>query len=284
MNDDPAAPMKITWLASYAKSGNTWVRLFLSRMLLGDAWHIDKAQAQIPHILSIVQPKKDWGQVDLGDPAVAKDVASMWIPIQKRVRAADIFRHRNTILMKTHNAFVTLEGHAFSDLEQSEKAVYIVRDPRDVLLSLAHHVGEPVEKCLEGLLSPFAMVLPDEDYVPEFWGDWGGHYRSWRDFNLGPQLTLRYEDLLETPGKTFRALLAFLDWRDDDTAIDAAIDAVLFDKLRKTEEERGFIEAPGERKFFRRGVAGGWRDHPEKDLFRRLEDALADEMRLLGYE
>lgn len=275
--------MKITWLASYAKSGNTWVRLFLSRILLGDGWDMDRAQALIPHMLSVVQPRRDWGDVDLTDAAVAREVAEMWIPIQRRIRDSGKYLHRNTTLLKTHNAFVTLEGRAFSDAEQSEKAVYIVRDPRDVLLSLSHHIDQPVEDCLNGLLNPFAMVLPDKDFVPEFWGDWAAHYRSWRDFNLGPRLVLRYEDLLASPATTFRALLAFLDWPDEDAEIDAAIDAVLFDKLQKAEAEKGFVEAPRDRKFFRRGVAGGWRDHPRQDFFRRIEDAFGDEMTALGY-
>lgn len=278
-----ATPMKITWLASYAKSGNTWVRLFLSRILLGEAWDMDKAQAQIPHMLAIIQPKKDWLKVDLSDSAVAREVAQMWIPIQQRIRASGDYNHRNTTLLKTHNAFVELEGHAFSNEAQSEKAVYIVRDPRDVVLSLAHHIDLSPEECAQSLQNPFLLMVPDVDYVPEFWGDWGAHYRSWRDFGLGPQLTLRYEDLLTSPATSFRKLLDFLDWRDDDAAIDAALDAVVFDKLKNAEQERGFIEAPSDRKFFRRGVAGGWRDHPNQDLFRRIEDAFGDEMTALGY-
>ena len=107
--------------------------------------------------------------------------------------------------------------------------------------------------------------------------------QSWRNFKYGPLLVLRYEDMLEQPKTTFRGLLDFLGWDDDDAALDAALDAVMFDKLKQAETESGFAEAAADRPFFRRGVAGGWRDHPEQDQFRRLEEAFGSIMTAYGF-
>lgn len=276
--------LKIAWIASYAKSGNTWMRLFLSRLLVGEAWTIDHPTTFIPYLLTLVAPKRVYGAADLDDLETIREVASTWIPIQRRVLAAAVRDHRGALLIKTHNACAAVAGHPFTNADLSGRALHIVRDPRDVAISLAHHVDLPLDAVVGLMTKRTAFVLPDLNYMPEFWSDWAGHLASWRAFPFGPTHLLRYEDMRADPHAAFRGVVDFLGWADDAAAIDAAIAAVRFDRLQATEAEKRFIEAPGDRPFFRRGVAGGWRDHPDQHLFRRLEDAFAEPMTALGYQ
>ncbi|MEM6491866.1 MAG: sulfotransferase domain-containing protein, partial [Pseudomonadota bacterium] len=149
--------------------------------------------------------------------------------------------------------------------------------------SLAHHLEWPLARTCDLMLQSKAHVVPDTGYIPEFWGSWGLNAATWSAFDIGPLLLLRYEDLIADPGAQFRKLLGFLGWTDADDAIDAAVAATSFKTLQNAERESGFAEAPEGRRFFRRGVAGGWREHPDQEPFRRIEDAFADQMVRHGY-
>jgi len=276
-------PPQITWIASYAKSGNTWMRLFLTRILLGDAWSIDEAKRFMPHILDIARPNRTFGAEDLRKPETLAALARLWGPMEDAAREALGPRHRGRLRMKTHDACVRLDGLPFPAPDRGSSAIYIVRDPRDVAISLAHHLNRPLDDIVGLMIDRMALMIPDMGKAPEFWSDWGAHIGSWRDGWSGALLFLRYEDLVADPAATFRRVLAFLDWRDDDAAIDAAIAAVAFDRLQAAEAASGFAEAPADRPFFRRGVAGGWRDDPRRDALRRLEDAFAQPLAALGY-
>jgi hypothetical protein len=62
------------------------------------------------------------------------------------------------------------------------------------------------------------------------------------------------------------------------------VDAVRFDRLRAAEDQDGFVERqPGMDRFFRRGIAGGWRDSLSPEQIARIESDHGTMMRRLGY-
>ncbi|MEM7525991.1 MAG: sulfotransferase domain-containing protein [Pseudomonadota bacterium] len=275
-------PPGVTWIASYPKSGNTWVRFFLGRLFQGDGFSINIARHHFPYMLNYILVDKDYTQVDLDSPAVVEEVAAQWIPIQKLIRYGDFNACRGRLFLKTHTARVNINGHSFTNAEHTDRAIYIIRDPRDVLVSLSHYYDLTLSAAADLMLHK--GLFPRGRAMPEFWGDWALNVASWRNFKQRPLLLLRYEDLLADPGVEFRRLLDFLGWTDPDAEIEAAIADTQLDALQRQEREHGFAEKPiGEHLFFRRGVAGGWKEHPDQASIRRIEDKFGETMASLGY-
>lgn len=275
--------MKIAWIASYAKSGSTWMRLFLSRLHAGENWTANDVASRIPYFLEFAKPAQPFPLADTRDPEKMAAMASTWLPLQADIRRSLGGDAPGSIPVKTHNANVEIAGHPFTSPEHCDRALHILRDPRDVAASLCHHIDRSLPEVVRMMTDRSAIVIPEDGMLPEVWSDWATHSQSWRRFADGPVESIRYEDMIADPSGAFQRALALLGWRYDAGAIAAAIDAVSFAQLQAAEARDGFIEAPPGRAFFRRGVVGGWRDHPEQDQFRRLEDAFAEEMTAFGY-
>ncbi|HAQ01154.1 MAG TPA: sulfotransferase, partial [Rhodospirillum rubrum] len=169
-------------------------------------------------------------------------------------------------LRKVHDRYWhTPSGDAVFPAPVSRGAVYLVRDPRDVALSFAHHRGSTLDEAIATLADPAAILsAPGNRHrrqLAQPLGDWSGHVLSWLDQPDIPVLPLRYEDLLTDPARGLRAVADHLGIAHAPRTIKAAIDATRFETLRAQEMARGFKErqvgstAP----FFRQGVAGGWR-------------------------
>ena len=275
---------KITWIASYPKSGNTWVRLFLSRLLKGEGWSIDDSYSTAPYWLDLVDSRRTYTETDLDDPSVVRAVARLRIPIQQGIRRNTELAQRGSIFLKTHSANLDIEGSFFSDRDNTEKSIYIMRDPRDVLISLAKYYSVDMSHAYKAMTTVQLYHSGASGAFPEFWSTWGTNVESWERFDLGPLLTLRYEDLSADPFATFRTLVDFLGWDDDAAAIRGACEATTFERLQSAERAHGFAKRPRDAvAFFNRGVAGAWRNNPNTDWFRRIEDAFGDQMVKYGY-
>ena len=134
----------IIWLASYPKNGNTWLRSLIS------AYYYTKdglffGDQQLNHISQFPSKKYfDGYEYDLNLPG---DTSRFWISAQEKINLEKKIR-----FFKTHNAFVKLGQNNFTNQKNSLGAIYIVRDPRNVLLSMSRHFQLDKEKALNVML------------------------------------------------------------------------------------------------------------------------------------
>src|SRR6185312_15251241 len=251
----PESKSGLVWLASYPKSGNTWTRLFLSNLAA-----IMAGEAQGPGINAI-------GRFSTGaDFVVDFQKVLGFLPTQQHCREIAATRHRvqqrladryeGMVFTKTHNALVIDRDHSVVNFAVTAGAVYVIRNPFDVAISLAHHMSKTIDEAIETMAS-FDIETPVNDrQVHEVWSSWSRHVESWTRKPHPAIHVMRYEDMLGDPQRTFGALTRHLRLDVTSAELAQAIEGASFERLRDQEEEAGFVERPPQNgQFFREGRA-----------------------------
>ena len=162
----------IVWLASYPKSGNTWVRAIVCSALFGSL-DIRKLGKMIPNFSVIAAQLK---QEKFDTPG---QIRHLWGQAQKHLCESS---GSNRILLKTHNAAGVYDIGEFPSRQFTQKAVYVVRDPRDVAISYSHHFGHDLQTSINSLLNESNFNFNPKDLSRgEFLSSWGNHVKSWRN-------------------------------------------------------------------------------------------------------
>ena len=275
----------ITWIASYPKSGNTYLRSLISAYFFSDSGKFD-----FDLLLNISQyPSLKFSKNDL---LSRKDAAQNWILNQNY-----FFNSRDKFL-KTHNTLEEYEGYKFTSSKQTAGGIYIVRDPRNVILSMSHHYSLSFDEAYNKLIDNKASLLEktfNNDYSNfTFLGSWSEHYKSWRDNNEFKILFLKYEDFENNIEKEFKKILSFIyGLRKEKFIIDEnkflkAIKSTKFNNLRNNEKISGFEESvnsdKGKKlKFFNLGFQNKWQKKLPDDIVQKVNMNLNKELIELGY-
>ncbi len=279
-------PANLVWLASYPKSGNTWMRVFL--------WHLLRPAADAPgeseeslDFLTRFAPKAS-GHVDLFERFLAKPLAEATFEevaaVRPRVQAAIAAASNGMVALKTHSALGVSYGTPTIDLSLTAGAIYIVRNPLDIAVSLSAHFGTSIDVAIDRMCLENCMVSSDDVAAPEFWGSWSQNVGSWTGAQNPMIMPVRYEDMLSVPELVFPAVAEFLHLQPSDEQLAMARRASSFEHLKETEERSGFPEAMRDgQHFFREGRAGGWREILSEDQVRRLVGAHHVQMGRVGY-
>lgn len=195
-----------------------------------------------------------------------------------------------TNFVKTHNAMCTVGPYKFTLPKNTKGVIYVVRDPRDVLVSYSYHMGLDYEKSLESLSSSynFEDALFDESrYKISLMGTWSEHYKSWKNYESCKVLIVKYEDMIMNESGTFKRIIDYLHEIDGTQYVEENFDKALkqskFEELKKLEEIEGFSEKGKGDRFFRKGKTGTWRDELPSSIINKIEKSFNKEMRELGY-
>jgi hypothetical protein len=270
------------WLASYPKSGNTWLRAVYTAWLTGAPADLDDLRG------GVMPARRAAFDEALGVPSssMTHDEVELLRPRADEVVAAEA---REPLLRKIHDAYLPgPAGEPIVSAAATRAALYMIRDPRDVAVSYAHHSGETLEWARRRLSDPGAAVNDRDDRLdPQLrqrLGAWSQHVCSWVDDTPFPVAVVRYEDCVLAPVETFAGALRFAGLEVDEDAVARAVDHAAFDRLRRAEEEHGFLERPPSTpSFFRRGRAGSWRDDLPADLAAAIVDDHREVMARFGY-
>ena len=271
----------IIWLASYPKSGNTWVRAFLAN-------YLQNRPAPVP-INELVQFTIGDGFLIHYERLAGRPAAELsqeeLAQLRPRVHEWFATSRGQTVFVKTHNLIGAADGTALITPSATVGAIYVMRNPLDVAVSYAHHFRVSLEKAVE-ILCRTDQVLPGTDRaLPHYLGSWSQHVLSWtRAPGLEP-LVLRFEDLLERPHEAFGAVARFLQVPDEPARLDQAIRFSAFDELAGQERTESFGELPegATKAFFRAGRAEVWRTALSPAQVERLVEANREVMARFGY-
>jgi hypothetical protein len=247
----------IVWLASYPKSGNTWLRAFLANYLADTGRPI--AVNALPDFAFGDMRIEAYERVS-ERPAASLSEAEInrLRPCVHRFYAAS---RPGIVFVKTHTVLGTLDGVPTITPEVTSGAIYIVRNPLDVAVSFADHYGLTPELGAKALAFRGLEIEPKPGHVRQVVTDWTTHVESWRGARGLYLHLVRYEDMLASPVTAFSGILGFLKVPVDGERLRRAIDHASFSSLARQEERGGFVErSRNAARFFRKGIAGGWRD------------------------
>lgn len=286
------------WLASYPKSGNTWLRMLIGALAVepGGALDINALPQQsgiasgrdaFERVTFIDSDLLTHGEIDRLRPRVYEELARGVCDEDD-----DDCSSLPARFVKAHDAYVsTPEGEPLlAGARGADGAILIVRDPRAVAPSLANHVGATIDEAIALMCdSGFCFCGKTDRLHPQFRQkllDWSDHAASWLDQSDLPVHLLRYEDLSADTPAALRRVLDFAGLSFSDDTIRRAVALASFTEMRRQEQERGFREAPKRHaaQFFRRGQTDAWREELTATQAERVEREHAAMMRQLGYE
>ncbi len=264
----------IYWLASYPKSGNTWLRLLLRSYRMGgtavdindlaeDGWWVN-SRTQFDEQIGL-------SASDLSDAEILN-----WWPLALQKWAQG----------RTEPAY--LKTHAMgAPWDFTLGAVYMVRDPRDVALSLARHTNRSIDAAIEIMGTRNKLMNRSRYWLQrrllEFWGSWSQNIESWLAPMPFPVHIVSYEAMRADPAAALSGLLPALGFPVDPMAVEAAVAATALETLRGQEAAKGFVEAVGPNRFFGEGRVQGWRERLTPAQIARIETDHGQVMARLGY-
>ncbi|MDO6964390.1 sulfotransferase domain-containing protein [Rhizobium alvei] len=231
-------PQNIIWLASYPKSGNTWLRAFISSILGLGTINDKGAFARFTSTCNSSEARA----LFYGDqpmPEVLPDMA--WrAPLQRQISArVGASRH----FCKTHSRFGTIDGNPLIAPDVSLRAVVIVRNPIDVAASFANYMTTTPEMGIKLIANPF-MTLSNRNrshYMISV-GSWDLNVLSWLTQSEIPVFLMRYEDMYFDKETAFGNFARQVLGIRDQAKIDKAIEESDFGRLQAREQEVGFRE------------------------------------------
>ncbi len=270
---------KLIWLASYPKSGNTWLRAFLHNLLRDpkEPYSLDKMA--------------DYAMGDSHGPSYQKflrkpvkemtdeEIAILRPKVQKMFTEIG----PDNLFVKTHNALVDYLDRPLHYMEYTAGAIYVVRNPLDMVISHADHYGYTIDESIANTAIE-ELKMASGKFAYEIHCSWSRHVESWTARPSPGLHVMRYEDMKLRPTETFDGLVQFLRLPVSRDRLQRAIEFSSFDTLRRLEDETGFVERSDKsKKFFRQGKAGGWRDVLTRAQVEAVVAAHEKQMRRFGY-
>ena len=278
----------IIWIASYPKSGNTWVRSIISSLIYSNDGNFDfdllKKIQQYPSQKYFKNFTKDFQNIN--------EIKKYWIESQDIINL-----DKGVKFFKTHHINCKIGEHAFTNKNNTLGTIYVVRDPRNLINSFTNHYSIDKNTAKNFITSRQSVTGALEDMKRDnsiftILGSWNDHLKSWTSMNQN-LLLIKYEDLIMDPlneiNKIIKYLKNLINFSADEKKIDNIINSTSFDVMKKKETEKGFHESvmdstdKNKVDFFNLGKENKWEKYLNNEDQEFIKDKLGLEMKELGY-
>ncbi|MCE9648053.1 MAG: sulfotransferase domain-containing protein [Parvibaculum sp.] len=270
----------LIWLASYPKSGNTWMRTFLHNLFTNAQQPVDLNRLDD---FTLGSSTAAWYRRYTPTPPenmTDEEAAKYRMAVQRDF--TQVFP--DSVFVKTHYFLGERDGVPLHNMDVTAGAIYIVRNPLDVVLSMVPHFNVTLDEAIEILRDENAGTKPTKTHVSEHYASWSTNVKSWTQIPNPQLLTMRYEDLLEKPRGSFKRVTNFLGLKPSTERLERAIKFSSFKVLKAQEQKSGFKERPeGAEAFFREGKKEQWRAKLTPEQVRRIVDDHREQMERFGY-
>ena len=280
----------IIWIASYPKSGNTWLRSLISSYYFSEDGLFN--QNSLPLIQQF--PQKKYFKSFNYNPEIVTDTAKFWISAQKIIN-----KDKKIKFFKTHNALGAVNNSKFTDKKNTIGCIYVVRDPRNVITSIQNHYEMTKEESLNFMLNENKFIYDysiKNDYSNfQFISSWAKNYQSWLNQKIFSVILIKYEDLIKDTFETFKKVIEFIElitksqkaYNEEKAKI--SIQSTTFEKMKKIERNDGFIESVLSKNetqkipFFHLGPRNNWENIFDENYQKKLNLTFKQNLKELNY-
>jgi len=274
----------IIWLASYPKSGNTWLRTFLTNYQRDGDEPVDINGLNNSPIASARRAFDETVGVEASD--LTPEEIDRYRP---SVYSQIVENLEQSLFLKVHDAYtLNSEGQPLFPKSATQSVIYLIRNPLDVAVSFAHHSNITIPSMIDRMNNEdYAFADRDtrlHQQLRQKLLSWSSHVRSWVDESGLSVKVTRYEDLLRDAIPSFTAIVQAAGLPLDPNKVKKAVEFSSFERLQTMEREGGFRErAPRADSFFRKGTVGDWRNVLTEDQATQLISAHRVVMQRFGY-
>ena len=274
----------IIWIASYPKSGNTLIRAILTSLIFSEDGIVDfKNLHRISNFSNGFFFKKFISSYEN-----ILETSKYWIKAQEELN-----KNKKLKFFKTHNAFCTINGNAFTNENNTAGCIYVVRDPRDVVVSASKYYDLSHDETKNNMFNEKMDLINNMKGSPfnTFLGSWPNHYNSWTK-NCKNVLLIKYENLIENKENEIRRIISFLNKfvkiSFDEKKIINCIESSSFQNMKIMDQNGLFPENSKDFKgnkipFFSSGKKDNWRGVLEEKIVSQIEKKFQKEMLELNY-
>ena len=287
---------KIFWIASYPKSGNTLFRAILASLFLTNDGIFNFKLLKFIRYFETINRLKFLEEENFEDFKRLDDykvLSKYWLEMQKQKR---LKLKESFSFLKTHSALLSVFGNDFTNQSASRGLIYLIRDPRDVVLSWSKHRDKDIDNTIKFMSNKDAYVfyndLDKEEKIiskPKLlMSSWDKHVSSWQSLMV-PNLIIRYEDLIEFKEDTIMEVINFFEkeygfkFNNLKEKISNMIITTDFNFMKKQEINYGFDEARGHTNFFNIGKKEQWKNKLSKEQINKIEQMFEKEMKKFNY-
>ena len=276
----------IIWIASYPKSGNTWLRSIITSLLYTTDGIFDfkliKKIKQFPTRNQFQDFTKNFNDIN--------EISKFWLLAQDKINLTEEIK-----FFKTHNLNCAVNKNSFTNKSHTLGTIYVVRDPRNLVNSIKNHYNKGNDEEAKNFLISKKILsrVPkdNEADIATLLGSWSDHYNFWTKKNSN-LLLIKYEDLILDTKKELERIIIylkkFMTVEINPEKIKNILSTTSFDHLKNLENKGLFNENVYDSKknkirFFNKGPSNDWTKVLDKKIQDDIEKIFYKEMKELGY-